>query len=1629
MSAAAAAIERLRDRLIDCPADDLLLNFRQDGDAVVLRLVGEPPNRLFARAQEQRPLTFEPVPAPSEREIRAFFRDNAAPSQEPVGDARPDAARWARQQGWNVSYELPIENAASQGPDQALRVLLYPDQLDARLRRLRSDARLAIEESGSNLLYLAFGFLEWRERPTPDATEVPPAFLAPLVLLPARIDSQTSRRGVRGFALTGSGEDLQPNLALRRKLAADFAVELPEFADDDTPEAYFQRVRQVIGGEASWRIRRFVTLGLIPDVGKALLYRDLDPIHWPDGAAPADHTVVRRLVVGELPADPPPTELDAAADVRAGDLDLCLVDRADATQVSAMLQALAGDSLVIQGPPGTGKSQTITNLIAAALDRGETVLFVAQKLAALEVVKRRLREARLGAFCLELYGRRAGKRTFYADLRERLAKRAEESPGAIDDAVAALAALRDDLDSYRAVLAEPAGRTGMAIADLLFEAGRVRAEDEDLTRSLDIAGVPERVGEAVDPLAIDAYSDAETTRAFAGVAQAQAALDAIGGPRLCPWRGVENPLLALAAQPPMQAVATWHDKAAAAAAAIADLNRETGLALAADNATFAELQGLADGRVDLPGLAVVAAELQHELTALSADFDLPLAAGFAGLRDALRVLKLVAAAPDRQLGFAHAGLDSPYAAAALARLVDTQQRRGEILAALQGRIDRPDAAGLDEAALRAAGRRLVEAGAFAWFDRELSEARRLARSLAPPGIWATSKTQGEALLLLAERVALDAQIAGDPEIREASGEHFRGAETDAEGLRRAWEWRRAVHAEFRAGRDRRFRETLAAAGSDEIIEIRERTAGPIARLGAVVRDIVGGDAPPALNDFWPAIAREIAPGRLADNLEQRDGEASVAAFMRCVVAAAVAGRELGEAQDRALAALQFDAAKWFGSSADIPAEAIAERAAAAVRHPDGLALWLAYATARGEADRPGAGPLIDAMAEGTVALDRIAQAWRIAWLTEAARRLHASNPVLLRFDGPRLDGLRREYARLDAAVMELRQRAVAARLMRRPAPEGIRGTRTRDMTERALLAHCAAMERRQPAIRDVIARAGGALRALKPCFMMGPLAVARYLPPGAVGFDLVIVDEASQLRPEVVLGAVARGGRLVVVGDDRQLPPTSLFDRVAAADAGSEQQAAADDDSLLTLANARLPVVQGRLRRHYRAQRPELIAFSNCHFYNNEMIFLPAPDEGNRATVLTHIVVRQGSAVDGVNDAEARRVAQAAVDQLRTRPDQSLMVVAMNPRQQQLIESHIARLEVTNRGLPELLDAAESDARIEPFVVKDLENIQGDQRDVVMISMTYGPPAAGGGVPQVFGAIDREHGDRRLNVLMTRAREQLVVFASLHAGDIEVGPDGLPGPCMLQRLLQFVETRELPGAPRLSGKLPESPFETMLLRQLEGAGYQAEPQFGSGPDRIDIAVRNPDVPEQYLLAIEGDGPMYHRTLSARERDRLRPQALQNLGWELARVWSVDWFRQPQAAVQRILERLAALRRQRQVEGPVRETLTRFLPEPAPAQPGQVGPRLRRALTRDETRLALIGLRERIERELPDADPARGLLRQTMLEELLRRRPADAGEWTAKIPDELREATDGAQLSRYGRELFRILAGTAPLAAP
>lgn len=536
--------------------------------------------------------------------------------------------------------------------------------------------------------------------------------------------------------------------------------------------------------------------------------------------------------------------------------------------------------------------------------------------------------------------------------------------------------------------------------------------------------------------------------------------------------------------------------------------------------------------------------------------------------------------------------------------------------------------------------------------------------------------------------------------------------------------------------------------------------------------------------------------------------------------------------------------------------------------------------------------------------------------------------------------------------------------------------------------------------------------------MMGPMSVANYLQPGEIDFDLVVIDEASQVKPEDALGVIARGKQIVVVGDPKQLPPTSFFDRADSDDGEDEDIAAVSlTDSIL---DASLPLFpMRRLRWHYRSQHENLIAYSNRHFYDSDLVVFPSPNAQSAEYGIKFSHVKNGRFINQHNIEEARVIALAVAQHAMEYPQQSLGIVAMNSKQRDQIERAVDELCRENP----LIDTAIGKLRehADPIFIKNLENVQGDERDVIFISFTYGPGEAGGRVFQRFGPINSDVGWRRLNVLFTRSRKRMHVFSSMHADDIQVAESTKRGVKALRGFLHFAEKGNMDGVGISTGKAPDSDFEISVIDALKTAGFDCDPQVGVAGFFIDIAVRDPGKPGRYLMGIECDGATYHSARSARDRDRLRQEVLEGLGWTISRIWSTDWFSNPDEVLGPIIRELNQLKTTHtEAQIIVEEHFSGVLVDDKYSKAEDVVDysHVSEPLHSRLERFA----QEIIAAEFPNVFSEHRLLRQSMIEALVEHQPLSKSEFVERIPKYLRDATEPKEARMFLDAVLEIIDG-------
>ncbi len=557
-----------------------------------------------------------------------------------------------------------------------------------------------------------------------------------------------------------------------------------------------------------------------------------------------------------------------------------------------------------------------------------------------------------------------------------------------------------------------------------------------------------------------------------------------------------------------------------------------------------------------------------------------------------------------------------------------------------------------------------------------------------------------------------------------------------------------------------------------------------------------------------------------------------------------------------------------------------------------LNAWCAWRRIRDEAAAAGLAPLVAAVESGQVAPGWIARCFEHSYCRWWVSQVVQADSVLRSFHsaerGDRID----EFRRLDDRFTELTRAHIRASLCA-GLEKKVAGT---EAAEFNVLRRELEKKARHKPLRQLIGEIPSALTRLTPCLLMSPLSVAQYLTPDQAIFDLVIFDEASQITVWDAVGAIARGRQTVVVGDPKQLPPTSFFSR---SDDGLDEvdEFEADLESILDeCLGAGLP--SRNLEWHYRSEHESLIAFSNHRYYDGGLVTFPSPITYDRAVRCRHVADGvYGRGGSRTNRVEAKAVVAEVVKRLRNPSyadsERSIGIVTFNVEQQRLIEDLLDQERLEDPSLEPFF----SEERLESLFVKNLENVQGDERDLILFSVTFGPDAEGH-VSMNFGPLNRDGGERRLNVAITRARSELLVFSTLRSEQIDLSRAGGAGVKDFKHFLEFAERGPRALAESIYGSVGEyaSPFEAAVARSLSERGWVVHPQIGVSTFRIGLGVVHPDSPGRYLAGVETDGDTYRRSATACDRDKLREQALRRVGWNIVRVWSLDWWLDQNRAV-------------------------------------------------------------------------------------------------------------------------------------
>ncbi|MCR5526463.1 MAG: DUF4011 domain-containing protein [Lachnospiraceae bacterium] len=542
--------------------------------------------------------------------------------------------------------------------------------------------------------------------------------------------------------------------------------------------------------------------------------------------------------------------------------------------------------------------------------------------------------------------------------------------------------------------------------------------------------------------------------------------------------------------------------------------------------------------------------------------------------------------------------------------------------------------------------------------------------------------------------------------------------------------------------------------------------------------------------------------------------------------------------------------------------------------------------------------LVDHTLEKGMEQNQVAEIYKKLFYRQWIDHVIREKPVFADFTRISQDKAVREFAEKDRLQFEISKAQIKSELSsKRPSLDLVAGG-----SEVALLLREGEKKRKQKGIRKLLEEAGNLVQVLKPCFLMSPLSVSTFLSENGITFDTVVFDEASQIFPQDAIGAIYRAKQLIVVGDSKQMPPSNFFNSAVEIDDTDEETGdVADFESILDLCSASLP--QKRLKWHYRSRYEQLIAFSNKNFYDNTLVTFPSSTIDHEGIGVDYYHV------DGLfdrkshtNRKEAEFIVELVYKNIEKYPERSLGVVAFSVAQQGLIERLISKRRQEDPSKETFFK--QDDTVKEPFFVKNLETVQGDERDTIIFSVAYGMDAEGK-LLHNFGPLNRVGGERRLNVAVTRAKKNVQLVSSMHAADIDLNRTSAEGARLLREYLDYAENGNIEQESAVSSNSFEkndSEFEMEVCDFLRENGFSVDVKVGCSGFKIDLGVRRPESSD-YIMAIECDGEAYHSSKNARDRDRLRKEVLERMGWKFYRIWSTDWYRNTSVEKELLLKAL------------------------------------------------------------------------------------------------------------------------------
>ena len=1356
--------------------------------------------------------------------------------------------------------------------DKYLQTKYEPETLQKRLKDVHRENKIILEEQGYNNFFLALGFIEWKM----DNEES--IHKAPLVLVPMILEREVISQP---FTVRWNGEEIRSNLSLIYKLQEQ-GVEIPNFKEFETKEnltSYFKKIEKIISNKPHWKISKEIFLSNF-NFKKFVMFKDLKLSNWYN----IEENPIKELF------DVQDSELlsDDNIDLNSiNSTEIFNVMDADSSQLVVLQEAKKGKNLVVEGPPGTGKSQTIVNLIAELMAMGKKILFISEKKVALDVVKNRLDNVGLGVGCLELHGKNSNKKEFLNELEATLNLDSVELTDKND--FRQLDNIKDELNTYVETLHTVYKRTELTPFRLI---GMYEYYSQKLTDN----------NQEILKLDIDDVSQLDKEKRVEIINK-------------------------------MNDIVKYYNL-------ISPVSKNIWRNTSPEDLTSPDVKDLKNHLTELSNNLKEYNELDnniHELIGIEKLNNLNIESLISKskiLRPNLKLLK-----------------DEDELEKLVDNVIEFKEEIGSmnidvldldldnIKTKINSLYDNIDSLNINMDIVDKEDFNTISKNFKS--NKNIIEDSNLENALKNPNLevefneFKTNRSSffkrifnGEFKRIKKNFKSYYTTDVSDDQI-ENDFERLIIANNDLTKLRN----KILAYSKSDLNNDDKIiiESKKLISWVSELDEIKSNLStyqvivqkntlndkiNTLIRLKSLLEDIELMDSIGKyyFNDDWKSHQSntKILKEKLI-NIQKFKEEYENNYFNDMTIEFIESNNfktldnyltKLTEVKTHIIKKYnQIDNILNFKNELKIEnintanVSDLEDNTNEMLEHIENLNNYRIYAKYCRDYSDKYAKQLIEYVNEDKIKSELIISLFCYNFANIALNDIFSTEPILDEFNYNLHEEKLSKFKSLDKAVIEDNKYRVLEVLGKnRPNtaianPSSGLGKLKKEISKK----------RKIKSIRKILNESCDVISLIKPCFMMSPLSIAQYLDPQIYEtyFDYIIFDEASQIKIEDAIGAMLRGKKYIVMGDTKQLPPTNFFEKeLDIGEDDDEEEGVADNiESILHLCKNSFETKM--LKWHYRSRHESLISVSNQEFYNNNLYVFPSPkkesnDLGLKFKYDPNTIYARGDSSNNVKEAE--NVIEYVFNCFRKWGNsRSLGIGTFNIKQRNTIMDVLEKKLKDNPDLEHFFN--ESDE--EGFFVKNLENIQGDERDIIIISVGYGKDV-NNKLSLNFGPLNKEGGERRLNVLITRAKKQCIVFSNFKSSEMHTTENTSRGVMALKTFLYYAENGKFPENYH-SGEDFDSPFEESVYNFLTDEGYDVEKQVGCAGYRIDLAIIDKDNANRYILAIECDGATYHSSLLARDRDRLRQEVLEGLGWKFHRIWSTDWYHVNKTAKQRLLE--------------------------------------------------------------------------------------------------------------------------------